>query len=102
MQMMGSSLSICRCLQALAASRVTLVPPDRRVSQVSGHSYRHMNEVLAWYLGGVLSVQMMGSSLVICRCLQALAASWATPVLPVKRVSRVSGHSCHEMKRCVV
>ena len=54
MQMMGSSLVICRCLQALAASPATRVPPERRVSQVSGHSYRHMNEVLAMYLGGVM------------------------------------------------
>ena len=53
MQMMGSSLSMRHCLQALAASRATWEPPVRRVSQVGGHSFHHMNQVLVLCLGGV-------------------------------------------------
>ena len=53
MQVMSSSLSIRRRLQALAASPATRVPPVRRVSQVGGHSFHHMNQVLVLCLGGV-------------------------------------------------
>ena len=34
MQVMSGDVSLCHALQALAASRATRVPPDRRVSQV--------------------------------------------------------------------
>ena len=39
---MGGEVSLCHQLQALAASRATREPPVKRVSQVGGHSYRHM------------------------------------------------------------
>ena len=42
-------------------------------------------------------VQVMGSSLSMRRCLQAPAASQATWEPLVRRVSRVSGHTCHEL-----
>ena len=43
-------------------------------------------------------MQVMGRSLSMRRRLQALAASRATQVLPVKRVSRVRGHFLSHMK----
>ena len=51
---MGHQLSMRRRLQALAASRATREPPDRRVSQVGGHYYHHMKQDLVLYLGGVV------------------------------------------------
>ena len=97
-QVMGNPLSIRRCLQALAASRATREPPVRRVSQVGGHFHHHMKLHLVSCLGSVLSPQLMGNPLSIRRCLQALAASWATREPPVRRVSQVGGHFHHHMK----
>ena len=48
---MGGEVNVCKHLQALAASRA---PPVKRVSPVGGHSYRHMNQVIALCLGGVM------------------------------------------------
>ena len=48
-------------------------------------------------LGSVLSPQLMGNPLSMRRRLQALAASRATRVPPVRRVSQVGGHS----RRCL-
>ena len=53
MQMMGSSLSMRCCLQALAASRATWVLPVKRVSQVSGHFHHHIKQTLVSCLGGL-------------------------------------------------
>ena len=57
MQVMGGDVSLCHHLQALAASRAsraTRVPPVKRVTQVGGHSYHHMNQVLVLCLGDVI------------------------------------------------
>ena len=51
---MGGEVNACNHLQAQAASRATRVPPVKRVSQVGGHSYHHMKQVLALCLGGVM------------------------------------------------
>ena len=88
--------------QALAASRATREPPVRRVSQVGGHFHHHMKLHLVSRLGSVLSPQMMGNPLSMRQRLQALAASRARRVPPVRRVSQVGGHSCHEMQQSVV
>ena len=53
MQVMVSSLSMRRRLQALAASRATREPPVRRVSRVGGHIHYHMKQDLVSCLGGV-------------------------------------------------
>ena len=51
---MGGEVNVCNHLQALAASRATRVPPVKRVSQVGGHSYHQMNQVLVLCLGDVI------------------------------------------------
>ena len=82
-----------RPLQALAASRATRVPPVSRVSQVGGHFHHHMKPNHESFLGSVLSPQLMGNPLSLRHSLQALAASQARREPPVRRVSRVCGHS---------
>ena len=52
---MGGEVNVCNHLQALAASQATRAPPVKRVSPVGGHSYRHMNQVIALCLGGVMN-----------------------------------------------
>ena len=47
-------------------------------------------------------MQVMGRSLSMRRRLQALAASPATQVPPVRRVSQVGGPSYHYMKQTLV
>ena len=54
---MGGEVNVCNHLQALAASRATLVPPVKRVSPVGGISYRHMKQVLALCLGDVINTR---------------------------------------------
>ena len=54
MQVMSGDVSLCHHSQALAASRATRVPPDRRVSRVRGHSFHHINQVLVLCLGDVI------------------------------------------------
>ena len=54
MQVMSCEVIACIYLQALAASRATRVPPDRRVSRVRGHSFHHINQVLVLCLGDVI------------------------------------------------
>ena len=54
---MGGEVNVCNHLQALAASRATLVPPVKRVSPVGGISYRHVKQVLALCLGGVINTR---------------------------------------------
>ena len=53
-------------------------------------------------LGRCRILKVMGIHLSLGCCLQALAALRATREPPVRRVSRVSGHLCHEMLQFVV
>ena len=53
-QVMGGDVNVCNHLQAQAASRATRVPPDRRVSQVGGHSCHCRNQALVLRLGDVI------------------------------------------------
>ena len=54
---MSVKVRLCHHLQApraLAASRATQVLPVRRVSQVGGHSFHHMMQVIVLCFGGVI------------------------------------------------
>ena len=59
-------------------------------------------QVLVLCLGGVIRIQVMGGDVNVCNHLQAQAASRATRVPPVKRVSQVGGHSYHQMNPVLV
>ena len=54
MQVVSGENSLCHHLQALAASRATREPPDRRVSQVGRHSYHSILQDLVPCFGLVI------------------------------------------------
>ena len=96
-QPMGTPLSMRQRLQVLAASRATRVPPVRQVSQVGGHSCRchdmkPNHESFVWKCDLNSSDERTPVSM-SDNDSQALAASRATRVPPVRQVSQVGGHS---------